>query len=86
MRRNRRHLRTVNSPRILHDEQELDVDMEPRAEGPVAGSPHPASEEPPQIETIGSVTSAVPTCASEQPSLTSSGRIVRKPSRFKDFV
>ena len=90
VRRNRRHLGTVNSPRRVHDEQEVDVDMEPRAEGPVAGSPHPESEEPPQIETPGSVTSAVPTCASEQPSLTevrtSSGRIVRKPSRFKNFV
>ena len=90
VRRNRRHLRTVNSSRRVHDEQELDVDMEPRAEGPVAGSPHPESEEPPQIETPDRVTSAVPTCASEQPSLTdvrtSSFRIVRKPFRFKDFV
>ena len=79
----------MNSPRRVHDEQELDVDMEPRAEGPAGGSPHPESEEPPQIETPGSVTSDVPTCASEQPSLTqvrtSSGRIVRKPSGFQDF-
>ena len=66
--------------------------MEPQAEGPVVGSPHSESEEPPQIETPGSVTSALPTCVSEQPSLpqtevrTSSGRIVRKPSRLKDFI
>ena len=90
VRRNCRHLLTVNSPRRVLDEQELDVDMEPRAEGPIAASPHPESDEPPQIETPGSMTSAVPTCASEQPSLTevttSSGCIVRKPSRFKDFV
>ena len=57
----------MNSPRRVHDEQELDVDMEPRAEGPAAGSPHLESEEPRQIETPGSVTSTVPTCASEQP-------------------
>ena len=36
VRRNRRHLRTVNSPRRVHDGQELDVNMESRAEGPVA--------------------------------------------------
>ena len=41
VRRNRRHLRTVNSPRRVHDRQELDVNMEPRAEGPVVGSQHP---------------------------------------------
>ena len=92
VRRNRRHLRTVNSPRSVHDGRELDVNMEPRVEGPVAGSQHPEPEELTHIETQGSVTSAVPTCASEKPSLlqtevrTSSGRIVRKPSRFKDFV
>ena len=92
VRRNRKHLRTVNSPGRVHDGQELDVNMEPRAEGPVAGSDHPEPEELPQIETPGGVTSALPTCASEKPSLlqtevrTSSGRIVRKPSRFKDFV
>ena len=80
----------IQTPNGVHDEQEFDAGMEPRAEGPVAGSPHTESEEPPQIETPGSVTSTVPTCASEQPSLievrNSSGRIVRKPSRFKDFV
>ena len=58
VRRNRRHLRTVNSPRRVHDGQELDVNMESRAEGPVAGSQHPEPEELPQIETPGSVTSA----------------------------
>ena len=58
VRRNRRHLRTVNSPRRVHDGQELDVNMESRAEGPVAGSKHPEPEELPQIETPGSVTSA----------------------------
>ena len=90
--RNRRHLRTVNSPRRVHDGQELDVNIEPRAEGPVTGYQNPEPEELPQIETPGNVTSAVPTCASEKPSLlqtevrTSKGRIVRKPSRFKDFV
>ena len=82
----------MNGPRSVHGGRELDVNMEPRAEGPVAGSQHPKPEEPTHIETPGSVTSAVPTCASEKPSLlqtevrTSSGRIVRKPSRFKDFV
>ena len=92
VRRNRRHLRTVNSPRRVHDAQELDINKEPRTEGPVTGSQNPELEELPQIETPGNVTSAVPTCASEKPSLlqtevrTSSGRIVRKPSRFKDFV
>ena len=92
LRRNHRHLRTVNSPRRVHDGQELDVNMEPRAEGPVVGSQHPEPEELPQIETPGSVTSVVATCASEKPSLlqtevrTSSGRIVTKPSSFKTFV
>ena len=59
VRRNRRQLRTVNSPRRVHDGQELDVNMESRAEGPVAGSQHPEPEELPQIETPGSVTSAL---------------------------
>ena len=80
----------IQTPKGVHDEQEFDAGMEPRAEGPVGGSPHTESEETPQIETPGSVTSTVPTCASEQPSSievrNSSGRIVRKPSRFKDFV
>ena len=92
VRRNRRHLRTVNSPRRVHDGQELNVNIEPRAKRPVTGSQNPEPAELPQIETPGKVTSAVPTCASEKPSLlqtevrTSSGRIVRKPSRFKDFA
>ena len=85
--RSRRHLRKVSS-----DGQELDVNMEPRAEGPVAGSQHSEPDEIPHIEISGSVPSAVPTCASEKPSIlqtevrTSNGRIVRKPYRFKDFV
>jgi len=54
---------------VVYDEQELDVDVQPWAEGPVAGSLYPQPEELPQIETQGSVTSEVPTCASEQPSL-----------------
>ncbi|XP_015780903.1 PREDICTED: uncharacterized protein K02A2.6-like [Acropora digitifera] len=37
VRRNRIHLRTVNSPRRVLDGQELDVNIEPRAEGPVTG-------------------------------------------------
>ena len=56
VRRNRRHLRTVNSPRRVHDAQELDVNKEPRAEGPVTGSQNPEPEELPQIETPGNVT------------------------------
>lgn len=74
----------MNSPRSVHDGEELDVNIEPRAEGPVTGSQNPEPEELPQIETPGNVTSAVPTCASEKPSLlqtevrTSRGRIVRK--------
>ena len=58
VRRYRRHLRTVNSPRRVHDGRELDINMEPRAEGPVAGSQHPDPEELPQIDTPGSVTAA----------------------------
>ena len=54
---------------VVYDEQELDVDVQRWADGPVAGSLYPESEELPQIETQGSVTSEVPTCASEQPSL-----------------
>ena len=82
----------MNSPRRVHDGQELDVNIEPRAKRPVTGSQNPDPEELPQIETPGNVASAVPTCAREKPCLlqtevrTSSGRIVRKPSRFKDFV
>ena len=58
------------------DEQELDVDMEPRAAGPLAGFLHSESEEPPQIESPSSVTSAmsaIPTCASDQHSLVKLG-------------
>ena len=67
VRRSHRHLRTVNSPRRVPKGRELDVNMEPRAEGPVAGSQQPEQKELPQIETSGSVTSGVSTCASEMP-------------------
>ena len=56
------------------------------------GSLYPEPEELPQIETQGSVTSEVPTCATEQRSLlqkkvrTYRCRIVGKLSQFKDFV
>ena len=90
MRRNRRHLRRVTSPNRVEipDEPELDLEPELQAEDPSAGSLDAEPEEPQQIvkpcETAGASSAGV------QPSLpevrTSSGRVVRKPARFRDYV
>lgn len=92
MRRNRRHLRRVTSPNRVEipDEPELDLELESQAEDPTAGSPDAEPGEPQQIvKPCRAMTEAAPS-AGVQPSLpevrTSSGRVVRKPARLRDFV
>ena len=92
VRRNRRHLRRMTSPNRVEipDEPELDLELELQAEDPSAGSPDAEPEEPPQIAKPCRVMMAGASSASVQPSLpevrTSTGRVVRKPARFRDFV
>ena len=92
MRRNRRHLRRVTSPnRIeLPDEPELDLELESKAKGPSAGSPDAEPGKPQQIVKPCRVMTEAASSAGVQPSLpevrTSSGRVVRKPARLRDFV
>ena len=87
MRRNRRHLRRVTSPNRVEipDEPELDLEPDLQAEDPSAGSPH---AEPQQIVKPCELAGA--SSADVQPSFpevrTSSGRVVRKPGRLRDYV
>ena len=88
--RNRRHLCTVTSPGRCERPDEQDLDLEPESQaGSGSGSPHAAPEEPPQTVKPCRVTPAVPFSANTQSSSpqpdvrTSSGRVVRKPARFK---
>ena len=71
VRRNRRHLPTVNSPGRVEvpDEQQMDLETESQAEDPGSESSHFEPEQPLQIAQPCRVTSAVPFSASEQSSL-----------------
>ena len=92
--RNRRHLRTVISPgkSEMPDEQDLDLEPVSQAKDPSLGPSRTESGEPPQIVKPCGVTSTLPSSVNTQPSSpqpevrTSSGRVVRKPARFRDFV
>ena len=94
VRRNRRHLCTVTSPGRFEmpDEQDLDLEPESQAEGSGSESPYAKLEEPPQIVKPCKVTPTVHSSpntqsSSPQPEVrTSSGRVVRKPARFREFV
>ena len=71
------------------DEQDLDLEPESQAESSGSGSPHVAPEEPPQTVKPCRVTPVVPFSGNKQSSSphpdvrTSSGRVARKPTRFK---
>ena len=92
MRRNRRHLHRVTSPNRVEipDEPELDLELESQADDPNAESPDAEPHTPQQIAKPSRAMMERASSASVQPSLpevrTSSGRVVRKPARFRDFV
>ena len=90
--RNRRHLPRVTSPNRVEmpDEPELDLELESQAKDLSAGSPDAEPDIPQQIAKPSSAMMEGASSASVQSSLpevrTSSGRVVRKPARFRDFV
>ena len=92
MRRNRRHLRRVTSPNRVEipDEPELDLELESQAEDLNAESPDAEPDTPQQIAKPSRAMMEGASSASVQPILpevrTSSGRVVRKPARLRDFV
>jgi len=88
MRRNRRHLRRVTSPNKVEIPDEPELEPELQAEDPSAGSPDAEPEEPQQI--VKPYETAVASSAGVQPSVpevrTSSGRVMRKPARLRDYA
>ena len=91
---NRRHLRPATSPGRceMPDEQDLDLEPETQAGDPGSESSHTEPDQLLQIVKPCRVVPAVPSSAKTQSSLpqrdvrTSSGRVARKPVRFRDFV
>ena len=92
IRRNCRHLRRVTSPNRVEipDEPELDLELESQAEDLSAESPDAEPNTPEQIAKPSRAMMEGASLASGQPSppevRTSSGRVVRRPARFRDFV
>ena len=92
MRRNRRNLRRVTSLNSVEipDEPELDLELESQAEDLNAESPDAEPDTPLPIVKPSRTMMEGASSASVRPSLpevrTSSGRVVRKPARFRDFV
>ena len=92
MRRNRSHLRRVTSPNSVEipDEPELDLELESQAEDLHAESSDAEPDTPLKIVKPSRAIMEGASSASVRPSLpevrTSSGRVVRKSARFRDFV
>ena len=91
MRRNRRHLRIVTSLNRVEipDEPELDLELESQTEDLNAESPDAEPDTSQQIAKPSTAMMEGASSASVQPCLpevrTFSGRVVRKPARFRDF-